>query len=407
MMDRSKGDILETDRRLMIFGASTRAAAQSAVRAGLRPVCADHFADEDLREIADVLPLVDYPNGLVEVAARSPPLPWVYTGALENRPAVLEKLAALRPLWGNPAGVVRAVRNPFRLCGALTRAGLPALPVQPGHSPPPADGRWMVKPWRSSAGHGIHVWQGGAPAAGSRAERCYFQQRAAGQPISALFLSMADETALIGASEQLIGLEALSARPFGYCGSIGPIGLSETVRRQIEQTGAAIASEFGLRGLFGIDFMLERDLAWPTEVNPRYTASVEIYEWVLELPLLEWHCRACRAYESRPASRQIAEQFQALLDAARSRQAGRMAAKAVVYAPFSLSAPDLAGLERSAHFVVRGVRIADRPKAGARIVEKAPVCTLIAKQAKPAGVAAFESSLSAMAIEFERNRVEN
>jgi uncharacterized protein len=393
----------------MIFGASTRAAAQSAVRAGLRPVCADHFADEDLREIADVLPLAEYPDGLVEVVANSPPLPWIYTGALENRPALLEELAALRPLWGNPADVVCAVRDPFRLYDVLTRAGLPALAVREGHAPPTADGRWMVKPCRSSAGHGIHVWQAGAPDAGERGEPCFFQQRAAGQPISGLFLSAADGTTLIGTSAQLIGLEALSAGPFVYCGSIGPIDLSETVRRQIVRTGEVTASEFGLRGLFGIDFLLEQEVAWATEVNPRYTASVEIYEWVWGVPLLEWHCRACRAYESRTyesrtGSRQVAEQFPPVLDAARSQSAGRQAAKAVVYAPFPLDTPDLVGLERTPAFVSHGITIADRPKPGTRIAEKAPVCTLVAKQAEPPGIAVFESSVSALTAEFVRHR---
>ncbi len=390
----------------MIFGASTRAAAQSAVRAGLRPVCADRFADEDLQEIADILPLADYPDGLLEIVATSPPLPWIYTGSLENRPALLEELAALRPLWGNPAGVTSRGSQPVFACMTSWRG--PDSPRSRSgkaiHPRRQTDGG-SLKPWRGSAGRGIHVWQAGEAAAGSRGEPWYFQRRAAGQPISALFLGTAEGTALIGASEQLIGLAALSAGPFGYCGSIGPIGLPETARRQIARTGDVTASEFGLRGLFGIDFLLERDVAWPTEVNPRYTASVEIYEWVLGLPLLEWHCRACRAYESRTASRQVAEQFQTLLDAARSKRGGRKAAKAVVYAPFPLCVTDLAGLERSPEFAARGVEIADRPQAGSQIAEKAPVCTLILKQAEPAGVAVFESSLSALAVQFERNRV--
>ena len=41
--------------RLLILGASTRAAAAIAVRAGFDPVCADRFGDEDLRRIAEVI----------------------------------------------------------------------------------------------------------------------------------------------------------------------------------------------------------------------------------------------------------------------------------------------------------------------------------------------------------------
>ena len=150
---------LMRDERLMIFGASTRAAAQSAVRAGFRPLCADHFADEDLFELAEVLPISRYPRGLVEAAknveqseartvgrghfGRGPTVrehsrdhdssaslahataqvPWIYTGALENHPRLLKKLTALQPLYGNAVDVVTRVRDPFRLARVLTSAG--------------------------------------------------------------------------------------------------------------------------------------------------------------------------------------------------------------------------------------------------------------------------------------------
>src|SRR5262245_61077027 len=43
------GQAMASGQRLMIFGASARAAAFSALRAGLEPWCADLFADRDLQ----------------------------------------------------------------------------------------------------------------------------------------------------------------------------------------------------------------------------------------------------------------------------------------------------------------------------------------------------------------------
>jgi uncharacterized protein len=407
MMSHEERRNLETKPRFMIFGASTRAAAQSAVRAGFRPLCADCFVDEDLKEVADVLPLDDYPNGLLATVANSPPLPWIYTGALENRPALIEKLASLRPLWGNPADVLSAVRNPFRLFETLKAARLPALAVRECDSPPPpAEGRWLLKPLAGAAGRGIQIWQPGALPVEQIGEPCYFQERHTGKPISALFLATRNGAALIGVSDQLIGLPALSAEPFAYCGSIGPIPLAESTKRQIAQTGDAVASTFGLRGLFGIDLLLDQGtgVAWPTEVNPRYTASVEIYEWVSGLPLLKWHIRACQADESSSASRRLVEEFQLELETVRLERPTRQAAKVIVYAPFSLHAPDLTEVARLHGFESQSIEIADRPGPGIPITAKSPVCTLIAKEVGPKGVAVFERCLSALAHEFERNR---
>src|SRR5271168_3117593 len=94
---------------LVIIGGSARAAAFSALRAGLRPWCADLFADLDLRQRCPVraVPVERYPQGLPKLLDLAPPGPWMYTGALENRGEVVRKLAALRPLWGNDAPVLR------------------------------------------------------------------------------------------------------------------------------------------------------------------------------------------------------------------------------------------------------------------------------------------------------------
>ena len=175
---------------------------------------------------------------------------------------------------------------------------------------------------------------------------------------------------------------------------------------QIAECGAKIASEFGLRGLFGIDFLWDGAGLWPTEVNPRYTASVEIYERTMEIALLDWHIRACEAHCDPEESRSVSEQFRKALAQAGSVTGSRKAAKAIVYAPFHFRTPDLMTLEGSAAFVAAGITIADRPAIDSPMTDGAPVCTLIAERTDKPGLDSFRQALSALAIEFARNRPE-
>ncbi|HET6324635.1 MAG TPA: ATP-grasp domain-containing protein [Planctomycetaceae bacterium] len=407
------------DERLMIFGASTRAAARSALRAGFRPVCADHFADQDLFESAEVLPLSRYPHGLVAAAASGPAVPWMYTGALENHPRVLKQLALLRRLYGNTAEVVGRVRNPFVVARVLTAAGLPPLPLCSADQPPPRDGRWLLKPRRSAGGRGIHMWDDSPVVvpANRRREPCYFQLRVSGDPYSALYLATSTETVFVGASRQLIGESRLNAAPFAYCGSVGPLHLGESVERQLVRYGQTLGTEFGLRGLFGVDFMLDADsVAWLIEVNPRYTASVEVLETALGISLLGQHVQASSAFDDGDRSRQIVDELQSRLAAARRSRGDQKCGKAVLYAPFALRTPPLADLMRLPALVDQRARIADRPLPGTIVPARAPLCTLLldnvigptgtdgGPQMSGSWVGLFEPALSILEAQLAPNR---
>src|SRR5437879_3212295 len=98
--------------QVIIVGASVRAAAYSATRAGLEPYAIDLFADRDLTAICPAVSIERYPYDFLPQLAAAPRAPWIYTGGLENYPSLVDKLAAIRPLMGNSGCVLRAVRDP-------------------------------------------------------------------------------------------------------------------------------------------------------------------------------------------------------------------------------------------------------------------------------------------------------
>src|SRR5215218_4790408 len=118
---------------LTIIGASARAAAASARRAGLVPWAADLFADADLRAmVPDAVrcPAGQYPRALLDILADAPPGPWMYTGGLENHPNLVRRMAEVRPLWGNGPNALIACRSPFHVERLLREEGLPVPEVR-------------------------------------------------------------------------------------------------------------------------------------------------------------------------------------------------------------------------------------------------------------------------------------
>ena len=56
------------------------------------------------------------------------------------------------------------------------------------------------------------------------------------------------------------------------------------MRAVLDKLGTVLAQAFRLVGLFGVDGVLDAERFWPVEVNPRYTASVEVLEGATGLP---------------------------------------------------------------------------------------------------------------------------
>ncbi len=250
--------------------------------AGFAPRCLDLFADADLCRACPTRRLTGrYPQAFLDASEQEEAGPWLYTGGLENWPDLVARLAERRPLWGNDAASLRQVRDPWHVGRVLQDHGLPVLRLS--RHPPGSDKvRWLAKPLRGAGGTGIHFADTQTPS--ERPGRpLYYQEYLEGEPVAAIFLGDGRTARLLGATRQLIGEPWLRAGPFWYCGSVGPLDLPAAVLEPLDRIGKALVEGCGLRGLFGVDGVLRDGTFWLVEVNPRYTASVEVLEYATGL----------------------------------------------------------------------------------------------------------------------------
>ncbi len=351
--------------RVLIAGVSTRGFAESAARAGYDVVAVDGYGDLDLVARAAVVRVARvrgrFSTRAAIAAARALECDAVVYGAsFENHPRAVRALAGPRPLWGNgPAALARA-RDPRRLARVAAAAGLPAPRLR--FSRPPADAAWLVKPLRSGGGAGVVPWHPGA-----RLPRgCYLQQRIAGVTGSIVFAADGRRAVPLGLSRILAGERRFGADGFRYCGSIlGSAGdpLFPADERLLERAtllAQEVTRAFGLVGVNGVDFIARRGVPYAIEVNPRYTAAMELVERAYGLSLFDLHVRACR--RALPA-------FD--LAAARRRTPDAVG-KAIVYA----RRPTVLGDTRP---WLADPEVRDISPPGTTFAPREPICTIFAR----------------------------
>jgi predicted ATP-grasp superfamily ATP-dependent carboligase len=166
-------------------------------------------------------------------------------------------------------------------------------------------------------------------------------------------------------SRQLIGEHAFGAAGYQYCGNI--LMAAEEEGALLETACAlsrVVAEEFDLVGVNGIDFIGRGPVAHAIEVNPRWSASMELVERAYGLSVFGAHAAAC-ADGSLPE-----------FDLAVARRGSRAFGKAVVFARRDVVVGDTsAWLARPAR---PALEIRDIPHPGERIAAGRPVCTVLA-----------------------------
>jgi predicted ATP-grasp superfamily ATP-dependent carboligase len=370
--------------RILLAGISIRMLAELAIRAGYDVIALDYFGDADLRAICPSLSILRdlggrYNPATLAAAAEGLEASTVaYSASFENHPQQVARLARGRRLLGNTPETLLAVRDPGQLAAALAAGGLRFPQTLPAHEQQRADRsrRWLVKPRRSGGGHGVRQWRGGKLDEGS-----LLQAQVAGMVCSAAFVANGKQAVLLGISEQLVGLRAFGARRFRYCGNLTPPRLAPPERAallaQLRQAATLLTRRFGLRGLNGVDAVWDGQHAWILEVNPRPSASLELFEHVYNLHVFAAHVQS----------------FDGLLPSFELEHAvigAQAAAKTIMYAARDLAVGD------TANWHALGRR--DIPHSGESIRRGHPICTLLTTGTTPESCA---RRLRAMADELE------
>jgi predicted ATP-grasp superfamily ATP-dependent carboligase len=193
----------------------------------------------------------------------------------------------------------------------------------------------------------------------------YLQQLITGTPGSVSFVANGSAAVVLGYSRQLVAQADFGAGRFRYCGSL--LGTPETrlFPRQPEllemagKVATTITREFRLVGLNGMDFIARHGVPFPIEVNPRYSASMELIERAGGLSMFEVHARACQG--ELPAG---PHPHRAALG------------KAIVFARQSIVVGHMP------HSWVKAW-VADIPHPGERIERGRPICTVFAETNHP------------------------
>ena len=214
----------------------------------------------------------------------------------------------------------------------------------------------------SGGGHGVREWrEGQAVPAGS-----FLQERIDGEPCSIVFVAAGGRAVPLGFCRQLIGDAAFGSSGYRYCGNILTAAPEDGEALAAAcAIAAAVAEEFALVGVNGIDLIVEDGVPCAIEVNPRWCASMDLVEREYGLSVFGSHAAACRD-GALPD-----------VDLASLRGQARTRGKAVVFARHDVVASGTADWlsardDESCHR-------RDVPKPGTRIAAGEPVCTVYAE----------------------------
>ena len=302
------------DTSIVILGASCRAAAQCAVRAGFQPHAYDLFVDRDLIDCSKTGQL-DALQGSEELW-RNPHwngTPMLLAGGMEHRPELVDRLRSHGLRCGVTGWMLKELRDfeNWRSWAFCAGIGFPetrfSRPPEANHSSLPAESQnaqWLRKRRKGAGGIGIVVESFSSTTESDEEPQHYWQRRLDGISIGVSFLSDAVRNHTLGSALSLTQEDVWGPEPYSYRGSISPIALPLVFAQQLDRFGDLVRRDVGHRGLWQADFIVSKDHLSLLEINPRWSSSMELLDALgrIAIPgrgvnepkssLVEWHVQS-------------------------------------------------------------------------------------------------------------------
>ena len=325
-------------RTIVVVGFSARSAAQSAKRQGFEVIAVDACADRDLVSQCQKHYRLDDPRWPDVLNASHPGVPLLLTGGMEHRTRWVDHCHSVANRGGPDGKQLSAMRSleNWEKWAVSSDLGWPAtfrkiedFTLFPNRL---SGSDWLLKLCNSAGGIGVidltnavllddqwHV----------KPTEAYFQKRLPGVAIGITFLSSEFGSTLVGAAAAWTPDTKPTTPRYLYRGSYGPIPLIDEQIDRLERFAGIVGRESGLLGLWQADFLLHHGSLTLLEINPRWSASMEILDVCLDLRLVEMHYE-CICKTLSPA---VFTQFEMKACTRAKESIECMMGKLVVYAP--------------------------------------------------------------------------
>jgi len=206
----------------------------------------------------------------------------IYGSGFEYHPESLHYLGSRLLVLGNLPDTVVKLHDKPAFFSTLDKLNIPYPEVC--FSAPDCADNWLVKPMRGQGGVGIKRYD---PE--ERVESVvYWQKYQAGTQHSVLFLADGQQLQVIGFNTQwIVGLS--ENQEFIFSGIINSCSLLNGQKELITDWLKRLVPVFALKGLNSLDFIQACDKSYVLEINPRPSASMQLYD----ADLLSRHIKAC------------------------------------------------------------------------------------------------------------------